>query len=106
MPSITRTALVAPPVVATAVTLPSWSATASASTSSHHPVPPLHVVKTLAANFVGPLQFAVAGNKVYVADDFHSTLNVMGVSKPIATGPDPSTGGDLAGVAVDPATHA
>src|SRR6202042_3276272 len=65
----------------------------------------LRVVKTLSSSFIGPLQFAVAGNKVFVADSFTSTLNLIGDPTPIATGPDPSTGGDLAGVAVDQAHH-
>ena len=65
----------------------------------------LHVVKTLSSNFVGPLQFAVAGNRVFVADSFTSTLSEIGRRTPLATGPDPSTGGDLAGVAVDPSSR-
>ncbi len=46
------------------------------------------------------------GHNVVVADSFTSTLTIVGQSAPIAVGPDPSTGGDLAGVAVDPVTHA
>jgi hypothetical protein len=68
--------------------------------------PPQHVTQTLSKAFVGPLQFAVDGSKVYVADSFTSTLNLIGRAAPIATGPNPSQGGDLAGVGVDPATHA
>jgi hypothetical protein len=52
------------------------------------------------------LQFALDTGKIYVADSFTSTLNLIGRSAPIASGPNPSTGGDLAGVGVDPATHA
>jgi hypothetical protein len=48
----------------------------------------------------------VDGKKVFVADTFTSTLNLIGVPKPLATGPDPSTGGDIAGVGVDAKRHA
>lgn len=65
----------------------------------------LHVIKTISSDFVGPLQFAVDGKRIFVADSFTSQLFRVGRSTPIATGPDPSTGGDLAGVAVDPTTH-
>lgn len=87
---------------ASAAALVMMAAPASADTTAA----PQHVVQTLASNFVGPLQFAVDGKKVYVADSFTSTLNLIGSKTPIATGPNPSQGGDLAGVAVDPATHA
>jgi hypothetical protein len=66
----------------------------------------LHVVATLSDSYVGPLQFAVAGRKIFVADSFTSTLTQLGRSTPIATGPDPATGGDLAGVAADPRSGA
>ncbi|MGI8881970.1 MAG: ScyD/ScyE family protein [Jatrophihabitans sp.] len=59
----------------------------------------LRVVKTLSSAYVGPLQFAVAGRYVFVADSFTSTLNLIGRSKPLASGP--GDGGDIAGVAVD-----
>jgi hypothetical protein len=62
--------------------------------------PPLHVIKTLSSKFVLPLQFAVAGPAVIVADSFTSTLNLVGRSKPLATGP--GDGGDVAAVAIDP----
>lgn len=72
-----------------------------------HPAPHrLHVVRTLSSAFVGPLQFAVSDHKVFVADSFTSTLSLIGHSTPLTTGPDPSTGGDLAGVAVDRRRHA
>lgn len=61
----------------------------------------LEVVQTLSSSFVGPLQFAVQGKHVYVADSFTSTLSRIGGSGPIAKGGDPSKGGDVAGVAVD-----
>jgi len=82
----------------TAVTLVGGASGAGAATQ-------LHVVKTISSDFVGPLQFAVDGKRVFVADSFTSALFRVGRSTPIATGPDPSTGGDLAGVAVDPTTH-
>jgi len=78
------------------------AAPAGAHPTSHD----LHVVRTLSSDFVGPLQFAVSHNKVYVADSFTSTLSLIGQSTPVATGPDPSLGGDIAGVAVDPGTRA
>jgi hypothetical protein len=62
----------------------------------------LHVIKTISSDFVGPLQFAVDGKRIVVADSFTSQLFRVGRSTPIATGPDPSTGGDLAGVAISP----
>lgn len=61
---------------------------------------PLKVVRTLSSSFVGPLQFGVAGDRVLVADSFSSTLTDLGRANPLATGPSPATGGDLAGVAV------
>ena len=67
---------------------------------SHHPAPMLSVAKTLSDQFVGPLQFAVSGRRVVVADSFTSTLWEIGRSTPLATGPSPATGGDLAGVAL------
>ncbi len=79
---------------------------AAAPATAAPAAPPLHVVKTLSTKYVGPLQFAVDGSKVYVADSFTSTLNLIGRSAPLAKGPDPSKGGDLAGVGVDPVTHA
>ena len=78
----------------------------AAAPASARPGPPLHVVKTLSSAFVAPLQFAVSGSKVYAADSATSTLNLIGRSTPIATGFSPASGGDLAGVGVDPYTHA
>lgn len=67
----------------------------------------LRVVRTLSSSYVAPLQFAISpGSRVYVADSATSTLNQIGVTKPIATGPSPKSGGDLAGVAIDPITRA
>ncbi|MGX7681958.1 ScyD/ScyE family protein [Jatrophihabitans sp. DSM 45814] len=70
---------------------------ASANSNQHHPTAGLKVVKTVATGYVGPLQFAVDHNQIYVADSFTSTLNKVGRSTPIATGPTP---GDVAGVAI------
>jgi hypothetical protein len=63
----------------------------------------LHVIKTISNDYIAPLQFAVDGKRIFVADSFTSTLNRVGRSTPIATGP--TDGGDIAGVAVDPTTH-
>ena len=43
----------------------------------------------------------MAAGKIFVADSFTSTLTQLGIATPIATGGDPKTGGDLAGVAVN-----
>jgi hypothetical protein len=68
------------------------------------PSPRLHVVNVLSKRFVGPLQFAVSGHHVYVADSFTSTLEEIG-GKVLAHGPDPKSGGDIAGVAVNLHRH-
>jgi hypothetical protein len=68
------------------------------------PSPHLHVVNVLSKRFVGPLQFAVSGHHVYVADAFTSTLKEIG-GRVLAHGPDPKTGGDIAGVAVNRHLH-
>ncbi|HEX3815162.1 MAG TPA: ScyD/ScyE family protein [Mycobacteriales bacterium] len=91
--------------VTTAALIPFAASPAFANAPNNHGHS-LHVIKTLSSNFVGPLQFAVSGRNVFVADSFTSTLNLIGRSAPLATGPDPSTGGDLAGVAVDPHSRA
>src|SRR4029079_11963726 len=57
----------------------------------------LQIKKTISSAFVGPLQFAVDGKRIFVADSFTSQLFRVGRAAPIATGPDPSAGGDLAG---------
>lgn len=66
--------------------------------------PQLHVVTTLPGNYVGPLQFAVSGQTVAVADGFASALYLVGHSAPIAKGPAPSKNpegsGDVGGVAI------
>lgn len=65
--------------------------------------PSLHVIHTFPDNYVAPLQFAVQGHKIYVADSAQSALFRVGRSTPIALGPTPSSNpemsGDLAGVA-------
>ncbi len=81
-------------------------AIATAGSANASPATPsLHIIKTISSAYVGPLQFAVDGHNVVVADSFTSTLTIVGRPTPLAVGPDPSTGGDLAGVAVDPDTH-
>src|ERR1700712_2878851 len=93
-------------VAAASVALMASPAGATTGGYGSNPQPQqLKVIKTLSASFFGPLQFAVAGKKVFVADSFSSTLNLIGVANPIATGPDPSTGGDIAGVGVDESSH-
>jgi hypothetical protein len=66
------------------------------------PAPQLHVVTTLPGDFIAPLQFAVNGTRIYVADSAKSALFRLGDPNPIATGPTPGTNpeasGDLAGV--------
>src|ERR1700712_777958 len=74
-----------------------------AAASSSAP-PQLKVVKTLSSDFVGPLQFAVNGKKIVVADNFTSTLSQIGVATPIAT--NPGENHEIAGVGIDPATGA
>jgi hypothetical protein len=70
---------------------------ASANTAS------LGSVHQISAAYVGPLQFAVSGNRIYVADSALSKLFKVGRTAPIASGPAPSSNpeasGDLAGVA-------
>lgn len=75
--------------------------TAPPALAGHAPHHSSHftVGRTISSAYVGPLQFAVAGRHIFVADSFTSTLNLVGRSKPIATGP--GNGGDIAGVAVD-----
>ena len=66
------------------------------------PVHQLHVVATLPGDYVGPLQFAVSGHTVAVADSLTSSLYLVGHKAPIAHGPAPSqnpeASGDLSGV--------
>jgi hypothetical protein len=71
---------------------------ASADTASLGPV------HQISAAYLAPLQFAVQGHSIYVADSAASALYKVGRSAPIARGPAPSANpeqsGDLAGVAV------
>ncbi|GGL88086.1 ScyD/ScyE family protein [Nakamurella endophytica] len=98
-----RSILVAGAAVAATVTVAALPAEAAAP--ARH-APPLTVTKTLSSAFALPLQFAVSGRKVYVADSGTSTLNLIGAAAPIATGPSPASGGDVAGVDVDARTGA
>ena len=75
-----------------------FAAAPSASAHVAGSPPQLQVIKTVSSAYVGPLQFAVDGKVIYVADSFTSTLNRLerdGHNTVIATGPDPSTGGDI-----------
>jgi hypothetical protein len=64
----------------------------------------LHVVKTLPGDYIAPLQFAVSGRTVAVADSGASALYLVGHPTAIAHGgaptSDPEASGDLAGVDV------
>jgi hypothetical protein len=62
--------------------------------------PGLHWEQTLSKSFVGPLQLAVRGKSIYVADSFRSILRKAG-GPTLVQGPDPNNGGDIAGVAVN-----
>lgn len=75
---------------------------ATAPEASAHSAPgQLHVVKTISRAYIGPLQFAVADRtKIYAADSFTSTLNLVGRKAPLATGPASASGGDISGIAV------
>jgi len=68
------------------------------------PAQQLHVVKTLPGDYIAPLQFAVSGRTVAVADSGASALYLVGNPNPIAHGgtptPNPEQSGDLAGVDV------
>lgn len=77
-------------------------ASAVPATAAPAAPPQLKVVKTLSSAFVAPLQFAVHGKRVVVADG--ATLSQLGVSTPIAT--NPGDGHEIAGVAIDKATGA
>lgn len=80
------------------------AATVAPAAASSSAPPQLKVVKTLSSAFVGPLQFAVNGKQVVVADDATSTLSQLGVAAPIAT--NPGANHEIAGVGIDPATGA
>lgn len=95
---IIRTKTIAVSILAGATSLAFTAPPALAGQSPQHHSR-LHVSKTISSDFVGPLQFEVVGRHIFVADSFTSTLNLVGRSKPIATGP--GNGGDVGGVAVD-----
>ena len=77
---------------------------ATSTPASASGAPPLRVVKTISTAYYGPLQFAVDGKKIFVADEFTSTLNQVGVATPLAS--NPGNGHDLPGVGVDAKTGA
>jgi hypothetical protein len=73
----------------------------AAASPLHH-----HSVTQLPGDYVGPLQFAVSGHRIAVADSFASALYLVGHKDPIATGPavdptNPEQSGDLAGVDIE-----
>ena len=78
------------------------AAITGAGSASASPSHQLHVWKTLPGDYLAPLQFAVSGRKVAVADSAASALYLVGHTHPIAYGPapsqDPESSGDLAGV--------
>lgn len=86
-----RLALAAAAGLSLAATTGAGAASAAPASAPHR----LHVITTLADSYVGPLQFAIHGKKVLVADSFTATLNQIGRSAPLASGPK---GGDVAGV--------
>lgn len=95
MPSRTKNIFAVVAATATGVALSTAVADSPAGAATGQN---LHVVRTLSSDFVGPLQFSVGSHGVYVADSFTSTLWKLGTPAPIATGPSPDTGGDIAGV--------
>ncbi len=68
----------------------------------------LKVTKVISSAYVGPLQFAVAGKRIYVADSFTANLYRVGRAAPLVHSPDPAGSGeatpDIAGVGVDSRT--
>ena len=93
-PVISRLGVLAAAVTALAVP---FSGQALASGSSHGPT-----VKVLSTTPVFPFQLAVDNGRVLVADGGTSTVTRLLTGKVVAHGPQP---GEVAGVAVDPATH-
>lgn len=95
----TRALLAAAAAAAIVAPMTMSAGTATAAT----PKRGLHIGYNLSVgDYVGPLQFAKSGTKTYVADSFTSHLWQIGVKAPLATGPNPKKGGDIAGVAVNP----
>ena len=63
------------------------AATAGSAAASPATPPSWHVIKTISSAYVGPLQFAIDGHNVVVADSFTSTLTIVGRPTPLAVGP-------------------
>lgn len=84
-------------VAGTALAAVTGVGSAAASPAHHAPSP-----SQLPGDYVAPLQFAVSGRTIAVADSFASALYLLGDPKPIATGFPPTQteeqSGDLAGV--------
>jgi hypothetical protein len=84
----------------TALAAVTGAGSAAASPMDHH-----YSLHQLPGDYVGPLQFAVSGHTVAVADSFASALYLVGHKDPIATGFPPTqteeASGDLAGVAIN-----
>jgi hypothetical protein len=90
---------------AAAVALAAGTALAAVTGAGSAAASPVHHARTvhqLPGDYVAPLQFAVDGKRVYVADSARSLLFRLGDPNPIAKGPAPSENpeqsGDLAGV--------
>ena len=85
--------------LAAGVALTAMTGVGSAAASPLHRA---HTVEQLPGDYVAPLQLAVDGKRVYVADSAKSLLFRLGDPNPIAKGPVPSKNpeqsGDLAGV--------
>lgn len=84
--------------LAAGTALAAFGGVGSAAASPHHLAP----VYTFEDSYGAPLQFAVDGKKIYVADSGASALYRLGNPTPIATGFPPTTNpeasGDVAGV--------
>ncbi|HEU5266960.1 MAG TPA: ScyD/ScyE family protein [Jatrophihabitans sp.] len=61
----------------------------------------LHVIKTISTDVIAPLQFAVDGKRIFVADAATGNLTRIGRSEPLTK----ELGTQGSGVAVDPTTH-
>jgi hypothetical protein len=79
---------------------------AASSATASPSAPPLKVVKVLSSKYFSPLQFAVSGRSIFVADSFSANIFEVGRNAPVATGSaSPAVGGDVGGIGVDSATH-
>lgn len=78
------------------------AAVTGAGSAAASPVHHVHTVQQLPGDYVAPLQFAVDGKRITIADSARSLLFRLGDPNPIAKGPTPSPNpeesGDLAGV--------